>query len=1352
MHQFRQFIAIILLSSILFSLGTNSLNAVGEEVYSLQALPFADISEVNQESSMESDTIFQEEGRLMLLDSVTQTAEDETDTNLPSHVSFSYSGIDETRVLLADMRTYHSIISPREDIYFPSNVLSQFFLTNSWSVGEFFSSGSSEVLEFPKQEFDLPLPVLTGKRVFIDKKARKTAKISSLPWDLAFEFQQGTEITTGSGETIDTTRIWFQMMSEQKKSIAKAKYEKKMKNRWNKKKWLTQAQVEGFEFGLPGVHLIFSKPVKITINTPNMSDGVVLDLLTMHEGDSDFHTGWLSISPDTLCSIDGTASKPGSQAIVKNGKVVFYTCGASLFTMNPTWGTAGSNDLKMLIGDCAQVQIYYNNLRQIYNTDPPGTGCAGTSPGSWAMLRIWGVTYGNGVDGVTATAWSTQTTTGVTLGNTYNATSTMTRVVGGRTYTLSINWIYTAPNKYFTWSYRVIIPTGNTLNVRFYMGNDSTVAGGDANDAGYFTNTGGQTVGNFDSVANVLSAYRYMSGTLWTGYEAWAWNNITTRINGGTDFNNTISTTADQGFWVNWNFGTTPATHSGTVEWRLLPYSATPVVDLIPWIGSPEGQLTSNLLSQLPINISNAGTLSSSWVHTAILTIPANIVGPASPFSDNGWSCGAQVWTGVTCTKTTSVTGSLLGDETFRIPVTPNLAASGSNVTFYVDISGWGDSNLTNNRASATNSVIWWIAAIEPGWIAGENLWLMGNNGTNCSVTGCAITNWANRWGLWAAASGTTGLWTVTYDPANSMNYNPTLYFNNASLNTNNNLGITASAASVFTVTKIGAWWTFSMGPQTAIANAMQRSTSPTLDVWQRYIGTVYYNGANARSANIPAITTTLRQTTWTSSGYTNGRQLLSSVTAGNFTASNIWIGRVVATNSTLSNLAEVIVYPNGLSDAQKNQVESYLAIKYGISLDQTTPKNYLWSNGSVIWNAGSAGIYKNNIAGIARDDITTLNQNRSQSIYSTGDIIVYKAAIGTNRNALIWSNDSGSTLAFTGNDAAFGYQRITREWLFQEKNGDIGTVTVSYPNASVPAWFTGRLMMLTDSDWAFATGAIAYTGTYNTGATTWDFSVNISDLQYTTFWKTIPTDTTPPSITSINIASWTLIPTWTFSLIASYSDTWAGINPASFSGRIYAWDATGATWSLTNIAPSYMLYSWVPSTSSWGFDITNLPFGKYRFDIIIADTAGNTLIQSYTYFVDQIEWTLSSSFYNIGNAPLGTNTFWTWDYILTVRTVWAWFNLTLIRSNDLSYSGETITVYNGTNGWWYDKNIGAGYSSLITAHGTTQTLVTTPKNINTNGLRNTFTYAVKFWVNPSSNHLAWDYQWNVAFWLNLTY
>ena len=54
-------------------------------------------------------------------------------------------------------------------------------------------------------------------------------------------------------------------------------------------------------------------------------------------------------------------------------------------------------------------------------------------------------------------------------------------------------------------------------------------------------------------------------------------------------------------------------------------------------------------------------------------------------------------------------------------------------------------------------------------------------------------------------------------------------------------------------------------------------------------------------------------------------------------------------------------------------------------------------------------------------------------------------------------------------------------------------------------------------------------------------------------------------------------------------------------------------------------------ATSSTGvLQISGLPFGKYRFDITFSDTAGNSALQSFTYFVDKVEWTISSDTYNI--------------------------------------------------------------------------------------------------------------------------
>ena len=96
-------------------------------------------------------------------------------------------------------------------------------------------------------------------------------------------------------------------------------------------------------------------------------------------------------------------------------------------------------------------------------------------------------------------------------------------------------------------------------------------------------------------------------------------------------------------------------------------------------------------------------------------------------------------------------------------------------------------------------------------------------------------------------------------------------------------------------------------------------------------------------------------------------------------------------------------------------------------------------------------------------------------------------------------------------------------------------------------------------------------------------------------------TDTTPPTILSNSVASGTLAPKGTFPITITYSDTGTAISPSSLAGKIYAWDATGATWFGTNIASTYL--SIVSASTSTGvFQVTSLPYGKYRFDLSIAD------------------------------------------------------------------------------------------------------------------------------------------------------
>jgi hypothetical protein len=128
-----------------------------------------------------------------------------------------------------------------------------------------------------------------------------------------------------------------------------------------------------------------------------------------------------------------------------------------------------------------------------------------------------------------------------------------------------------------------------------------------------------------------------------------------------------------------------------------------------------------------------------------------------------------------------------------------------------------------------------------------------------------------------------------------------------------------------------------------------------------------------------------IRASNGTAIDRTNGLQVLSNAAVTTaFASSSIGIGRTVATNSVLANVGEVIIYSTGLTVANRNKVESYLAIKYGTTLNQSTPQNYTLSNNSIAWNGSIAGIFNKNITGIARDDISSLNQPKSQSISNT--------------------------------------------------------------------------------------------------------------------------------------------------------------------------------------------------------------------------------------------------------------------------------------------------------------------------------------------------------------------------------
>lgn len=121
----------------------------------------------------------------------------------------------------------------------------------------------------------------------------------------------------------------------------------------------------------------------------------------------------------------------------------------------------------------------------------------------------------------------------------------------------------------------------------------------------------------------------------------------------------------------------------------------------------------------------------------------------------------------------------------------------------------------------------------------------------------------------------------------------------------------------------------------------------------------------------------------------------------------------------------EVILFNRYVSPKERQKVESYLALKYGISLNQEFPVSYLNSNGEIIWDAEMNTAYSENITGIGRDDLSGLYQSVSESTQTPGVMKIGVMGELKNNSFLIWGDD-GKPLRFVEES---GIRRLQREW-----------------------------------------------------------------------------------------------------------------------------------------------------------------------------------------------------------------------------------------------------------------------------------------------------------------------------------
>ena len=146
--------------------------------------------------------------------------------------------------------------------------------------------------------------------------------------------------------------------------------------------------------------------------------------------------------------------------------------------------------------------------------------------------------------------------------------------------------------------------------------------------------------------------------------------------------------------------------------------------------------------------------------------------------------------------------------------------------------------------------------------------------------------------------------------------------------------------------------------------------------------------------------------------------------------------------------MSELIIYDGVPTSTEEDQIESYLAVKYGITLAST---NYLSSDGTVIWNNSTYSSYHYDIAGLGRDDNQELYQKQSKSINSDAIVTMSTEAIGTTNSGistaltdgayLLWGNNNASSSNNT--DLPTGYSgRTDKEWVV-EMTGTVANVHV---------------------------------------------------------------------------------------------------------------------------------------------------------------------------------------------------------------------------------------------------------------------------------------------------------------------
>ena len=240
--------------------------------------------------------------------------------------------------------------------------------------------------------------------------------------------------------------------------------------------------------------------------------------------------------------------------------------------------------------------------------------------------------------------------------------------------------------------------------------------------------------------------------------------------------------------------------------------------------------------------------------------------------------------------------------------------------------------------------------------------------------------NHANNSGTNLSSSGSGTEEISVNSTTNLINYNPNLEFNNEQLNVS--LDINPSAIGNMDI------FVVSNGENAILGNengGVDRSIAPNRVSNGSDIQDYFFSSVDNRYQNDLKIFQFSYGATSNSSASSsvdvNGKRVKDfSEQNSDGGYSNLYIGNAGNVGSYEGQIAEIIIYDQNLTGGNKSKVDSYLSLKYGISLDNATTTDYVSSNGTLVFDASANSGYTTGIFGLGRDDDSSLNQKISKN------------------------------------------------------------------------------------------------------------------------------------------------------------------------------------------------------------------------------------------------------------------------------------------------------------------------------------------------------------------------------------